>query len=235
PSAAKPQPIETPKTESTTDEDFKESLGKASKLLAEKKIQEAWEAVKKLSLVRPQDPQLLYLSALILAAKDDLPGAIQTIRRIPSDAKEALPAAGQAAEWTMALGNLPEAETQLLKLVKQYPTAVPAIRLLAKIYNAQGRRFEANRYLDRLIRLGDFTKIELLATVDPRDYFDDETTRMPFAQANPDHPYVAFAKIRKKLMRNGYASNLEELKQISSQNPNLIEPWVWTTTCLLET
>jgi len=235
PSASKPQPIETPKTQSTTDEDFKESLGKASKLLAEKNIQEAWEAVKKLSLVRPQDPQLLYLSALILAAKDDLPGAIQTIRRIPSDANEALPAAGQAAEWTVALGKLPEAETQLLKLVKQYPTAVPAIRLLAKIYNAQGRRFEANRYLDRLIRLGDFTKIELLATVDPRDYFDDENTRMPFAQANPDHPYVEFATIRKKLMRNGYASHLESLKQISTQNPNLIEPWVWTATSLLQT
>lgn len=235
PSASKPQSIEAPQTQSTTDEDFKESLGKASKLLAEKNIQEAWEAVKKLSLVRPQDPQLLYLSALILAAKDDLPGAIQTIRRIPSDANEALPAAGQAAEWTMALGKLPEAEAELLKLVKQYPTAVPAIRLLAKIYNAQGRRFEANRYLDRLIRLGDFAKIELLATVDPRDYFDDENTRMPFAQANPDHPYVEFAKIRKKLMRNGYASHLEALKQISTQNPNLIEPWVWTATSLLQT
>jgi predicted Zn-dependent protease len=239
--ASKPQPVEPPKTQSQSQtqignqEDFKESLSSASKLLADKKIQEAWEAVKKLSLVNPNDPQLLYLSALVLAAKEDLPGAIQTIRRIPSDAPEALPAAGQAAEWTVALGKLPEAEAELLKLVKQYPTAVPAIRLLAKIYNAQGRRFEANRYLDRLIRLGDFTKIELLATVDPRDYFDDENTRLPFAQANPDHPYVGFAKIRKKLMRNGYASQLEELKEISTGNPNLIEPWVWTATSFLET
>ncbi|MCE2811307.1 MAG: hypothetical protein LW850_13020, partial [Planctomycetaceae bacterium] len=150
PTTAAPKPIESPQTQPPKEEDFQESLSNVSKLLADKKIQEAWDAVKKLSLVRPQDPQLLYLSALVLAAKDDLPGAIQTIRRIPSDAKEALPAAGQAAEWTMALGKLPEAETQLLKLIKQYPTAVPAIRLLAKIYNAQGRRFEASRYLDRL-------------------------------------------------------------------------------------
>ena len=235
PTTAAPKPIESPQTQPPKEEDFQESLSNVSKLLADKKIQEAWDAVKKLSLVRPQDPQLLYLSALVLAAKDDLPGAIQTIRRIPSDAKEALPAAGQAAEWTMALGKLPEAETQLLKLIKQYPTAVPAIRLLAKIYNAQGRRFEASRYLDRLIRLGDFTKIELLATVDPRDYFDDESTRIAFAQANPDHPYVSFTKARKKLLRNGYASKLEELRQISAQHPNLIEPWVWTATCLLET
>jgi tetratricopeptide (TPR) repeat protein len=216
-------------------EDFQESLNQATELLAQKKTQEAWDAVKRLSLVRPQDPKLLYLTALVLAAKEDLPGAIQTIRRIPEDAPEAIPAAGQAAEWTVALGKLPEAEAELLKLVKKYPTAIPAIRLLAKIYNAQGRRFEANRYLDRLVRLGDFTRIELLGTVDPRDFFDDETVRSAFAEAYPDHPYVAFAKIRTRLIRNGYTTNLDELKQISRQNPELIEPWVWTATSLLET
>ena len=216
-------------------DDFQKELSYASKLLAEKKTQEAWDAVKKLSVVRPQDPQLLYLSALVLAAKDDLPGAIQTIVRIPADAPQAIPAAGQAAEWMATLGKLPEAEAELMKIIKQYPTAVPAVRLLAKIYNAQGRRFEASRYLDRLVRLGDFTRTELLGTVDPRDYFDDEILRNAFAQANPDHPYVAFARIRTRLIRNGYETNLEELKQISKQNPELLEPWVWTATSLLQT
>lgn len=222
-------------SQATVQEDFQEGLANASKLLSEKKTQEAWDAVKRLSLVRPQDPQLLYLTALVLAAKEDLPGAIQTIKRIPEDAPQAVPAAGQAAEWTVALGKLPEAEAELLKLVKQYPTAIPAIRLLAKIYNAQGRRFEASRYLDRLIRLGDFTRIELLGTVDPRDYFDDETLRNAFAETYPDHPYVAFAKIRTRLIRNGYETNLEELKLISKQNPQMVEPWVWAATSLLET
>jgi tetratricopeptide (TPR) repeat protein len=216
-------------------EDYQKQINAASKLLAENKTQEAWETVKKLSLVRPDDPQLLYLSARVLAAKDDLQGAIQTIRRIPPQAPQAIAASGQAAEWTVALGKLPEAEAELLRILKQYPTAVPAIRLLAKIYNAQGRRFEASRYLDRLVRLGDFTRVELLATVDPRDYFDDETVRTAFAQAYPDHPYVAFAKIRTRLIRNGYETNLEELKQISQRNPELLEPWVWTATSLLQT
>ena len=216
-------------------EDFQDGLNKASQLLAQKKTQEAWEAVKRLSLVRPQDPDLIYLSALVLAAKDDLPGAIQTIRRIPQDSPKAAPAAGQAAEWTVALGKLPEAEADLLAILKQYPTAVPAIRLLTKIYNAQGRRFEANRYLERLIRLGDFTRLELLATVDPRDYFDDEPTRNAFTNAYPDHPYVAFAPIRTRLIRNGYEKNFEALKQISTRNPELLEPWVWTATSMLET
>ena len=81
PTTAAPKPIESPQTQPPKEEDFQESLSNVSKLLADKKIQEAWDAVKKLSLVRPQDPQLLYLSALVLAAKDDLPGAIQTMPR----------------------------------------------------------------------------------------------------------------------------------------------------------
>jgi tetratricopeptide (TPR) repeat protein len=196
PAAAQPQTINP--------DDFEKELSYASKLLAEKKTQEAWDAVKKLSVVRPQDPQLLYLSALVLAAKDDLPGAIQTIVRIPADVPQAIPAAGQAAEWMATLGKLPEAEAELMKIIKQYPTAVPAIRLLAKIYNAQGRRFEASRYLDRLVRLGDFTRTELLGTVDPRDYFDEETLRNAFAQAYPDHPYVTFARIIPSCSNPGY-------------------------------
>ena len=127
----KPQSAQAPKTtESPTTpepaeptppakpEDFQESLNKASQLLAQKKTQEAWDAVKRLSLVRPQDPDLIYLSALVLAAKDDLPAAIQTIRRIPQDSPKAAPAAGQAAEWTVALGKLPEAEADLLAILK---------------------------------------------------------------------------------------------------------------------
>jgi thioredoxin-like negative regulator of GroEL len=132
-------------------EDFQDGLNKASQLLAQKKTQEAWDAVKRLSLVRPQDPDLIYLSALVLAAKDDLPGAIQTIRRIPQDSPKAAPAAGQAAEWTVALGKLPEAEADLLTIIKQYPTAVPAIRLLAKI-NLQKSLSETSNRCDGLIR-----------------------------------------------------------------------------------
>jgi tetratricopeptide (TPR) repeat protein len=229
-SQSPPNSQSSPKTE-----DFEEGLKKTSQLLAQNKTQEAWDAIKRLALVRPQDPELIYLSALVLAAKDDLPAAIQTIRRIPQDSPRAAPAAGQAAEWTVTLGKLPEAEAELLAIVKNYPTAVPAIRLLAKIYNAQGRRFEANRYLQRLIRLGDFTRLELLATVDPRDYFDDETVRNAFANAYPDHPYVAFAPIRTRLIRNGYEKNFEALKQIATEHPDLLEPWVWTATSLLET
>ena len=200
-----------------------------------KKIDEVWAALKPLLLVKPADPDLIFLTARTLAAKNDLPGAIATLEKMPEGAPQAGPAAGQAAEWMIALGKVPEAETILVKLIKQYPNAVPALRLLGKLYNAQGRRWEATRILERLIRLGDFTKFELLAIVDPRDYFNDEPIQKAFAETYPDHPYVLFAPIRTKLIRNGYAANLESLRTMSIRYPDLIEPWVWTATSLLET
>jgi len=198
-------------------------------------MEEAWAALKALTLVRPSDPDLIFLTARTLAAKNDLPAALKTIARLPEECPQAGPAAGQAAEWMVSLGQLPEAETALLKLIKQYPNAVPALRLLGKIYNAQGRRWEATRILERLVRLGDFTKLELLAIVDPRDYFNDEPVQKAFAETYPDHPYVSFATIRTKLIRNGYATHLDALRSMAKRYPDLLEPWVWTATCLLET
>jgi len=199
------------------------------------KVEDAWNALKPLTLIRPDDPDLIFLTARTLAAKKDLNAALKTIARMPDESPQAGPAAGQAAEWMVSLGKLPEAEAALVKLLKQYPNAVPALRLLGKIYNSQGRRWEATRILERLIRLGDFTKLELLAIVDPRDYFSDEPTQKAFAETYPDHPYVSFATIRTKLIRNGYATHLDALRSIAKRYPDLVEPWVWTATCLLET
>ncbi len=231
-------------TNPPTTVDFTTELKRITQLLDSKtpdgnsdptKIEEAWNSLKALTLVRPADPDLIFLTARTLAAKNDLPAALKTIARMPEESPQAGPSAGQAAEWMVSLGQLPEAETALLKLVKQYPNAVPALRLLGKIYNAQGRRWEATRILERLIRLGDFTKLELLAVVDPRDYFSDEPIQKAFAETYPDHPYVSFATIRTKLIRNGYATHLDALRSMAKRYPDLVEPWVWTATCLLET
>ena len=195
---------------------------------------EAWKQVKELTLIRPKDPELIFLAARVLAARNDISGALKMIQQIPEDAPQAGPASGQAAEWLIAKGDLRAAEAKLLKLIKQYPNAVPGLRLLARLYNAEGRRWEAQRYLDRLIRLGDFTMGELLATVDCRDYYDEEATRNAFATAFPEDPYVQFAVIRTKLLRNAYGTYVQELQTMSKENPDMLEPWVWAGTSLLE-
>ncbi|MFN7738421.1 MAG: FG-GAP-like repeat-containing protein [Pirellula sp.] len=195
---------------------------------------EAWKQVKELMLIKPKDPELIFLAARVLAARNDISGALKMIQQIPEDAPQAGPASGQAAEWLVTKGDLRAAEAKLLKLIKQYPNAVPGLRLLARLYNAEGRRWEAQRYLDRLIRLGDFTMGELLATIDCRDYYDEEATRNAFATAFPEDPYVQFAVIRTKLLRNAYGTYIQELQTMSKENPDMLEPWVWVGTSLLE-
>lgn len=229
--------ISTTKDGGVTDGDaksYESRFRKAVETFDRGQADEAWKQVKELTLIKPKDPELIFLAARILAARNDISGALKMIQQIPEDAQQAGPASGQAAEWLVAKGDLRSAEAKLLKLIKQYPNAVPGLRLLARLYNAEGRRWEAQRYLDRLIRLGDFTMGELLATIDCRDYYDEETTRNAFATAFPDDPYVQFALIRTKLLRNAYGTYVQELQTMSKENPDMLEPWVWAGTSLLE-
>lgn len=226
-------PQTTNEAESKQESSFEAKVLAAAEELDRGDIDSAWKSVKQLTIVKPNEPQLLFLTARVLAARKDLASAIKTISQIPVDSPLSAPAAGQAAEWMVQQGDLTSAESNLLRLLKEYPNAVPGLRLLAKIYNAQGRRWEAFRYLDRLVRLGDFTTLELFATVDLREYFDDEVIRTASAKAHPDEPYVRFAILRKNLLRDGEA-HIEELQQIAMDHPDLLEPWVWTATSLLE-
>jgi len=219
---------------SDADSTFQERFQLAVKELDDGHVEESWRLVKQLIVTRPNDAELMFLTARVLAARKDIPGAIKQLEKIPRDSPQWGPATGQAAEWLVSEGELPEAETKLLTVIKEYPNAVPAIRLLARIYNAQGRRWEAARFLDRLIRLGDFTSNELMATVDLRDYFGDEAAFAPFAARYPENPYVRFSTIRSRLLKNSYGTFLEELRELSRSYPDIREPWVWTATSLME-
>ncbi len=216
------------------DSTFQERFQLAVKELDDGHVEESWRLVKQLIVTRPNDAELMFLTARVMAARKDIPGAIKQLEKIPRDSPQWGPATGQAAEWLVSEGELPEAETKLLAVIKEYPNAVPAIRLLARIYNAQGRRLEAVRYLEKLIRLGDFTTNELMATVDLRDFFGDEAAYASFAARHPEDPYVRFSTIRTKLLKRSYAEFLDELRHMSLLHPQLREPWVWTATCLME-
>ncbi len=221
-------------TEPIDEPPFQDRMAQAIRLLDRGAYDDAWSEVKQLMIAQPKNPELLFVAARVMAARKDLRGAIQLISQIPSESPQGAPAAGQAAEWMVKLGDLDAAESKLLSLANEYQNAVPVLRLLAKVYNAQGRRWESRRYLERLIRLGDFTTGELLATVDYRDYYTDESTYAAFAAQEPKNPYVRFSAMRAKLLRNGYAANIDELMAMAQNHPAMLEAWVWTATSLLE-
>jgi len=72
----------------------------------------------------------------------------------------------RAFNWHLRAKNFTAAERDLLTLLELQPDNVEAHRLLATLYCAQGRRFEADEHLKMVVRAGQATTIEILATVD---------------------------------------------------------------------
>jgi tetratricopeptide (TPR) repeat protein len=216
-----------------TKEDFDQKLVAASRLLEQKKIDEAWKLVKELMIAKPEDTKTLFLAARTSAERGDLATAIALISRVSPDDPEAGPAAtGQLAQWLAESGDLMQAEKKLLALLKKFPNGTPGMRLLVRIYNAQGRRWESSPWLDRMIRLGDFTTNELCMTVELREPFDDPALREAAKKFAPDEPFSHLGAVRLLLFKNRWEENLPILKDMTTRRPELVEPWIWYASCL---
>ncbi len=224
-------PVESP--DSTG---FKVRLAKTESLLETEQIDAAWEMAKELIVEQPDSPNVVFVAARILARRNNLAAAIQMLSKIDPNDPDAGPAAtGQLAEWLAQSGQLSEAELKLQGLLKRFPGSAPAIRLIIDIYHAQGRRWEAARYLDRLVRIGNFNTPDLMNSIDYRDPIDQPVLREAAKKYAPDDPFVRFSDLRLLIGGNRWNDCVEPLKQLTSQYPNLLEPWIWYGEAILET
>ncbi|MFM2011871.1 MAG: hypothetical protein RLZZ396_655, partial [Planctomycetota bacterium] len=133
-------------------ESFEARLKRAEELFANNKFDEAWTISKELLIQEPKSVPALFVASQIMAARNNLSGAIQLISQIdPADPKAGPAATGQLSEWLARSGDIPGAEAKLRGLLKEYPTAVPALKLLTAILHAQGRRWDAGKVLDRIV------------------------------------------------------------------------------------
>ncbi len=171
-----------------------------------------------------------------MAARKNLPGAIELISQIdPSDPKAGPAATGQLSEWLAQSGDLPGAEAKLRSLLKEYPKAIPALRLLVDLLHAQGRRWDAGKVLERIVRLGDFKTPDLMSLVDLRDPKDQEPLRTAFEQFAPDDPMSQLGQVRLLLFADRWKDCIDRLDQWTKSHPQLLEPWIWYGESLLET
>ena len=235
PDANPPKP--TPSTTSTSpSETFDVRLKNAESLLGQKKLEEAWAISKGLLVEQPKSVPALFLASQIMAARKNLPGAIELISQIdPSDPKAGPAATGQLSEWLAQSGDLPGAEAKLRSLLKEYPKAIPALRLLVDLLHAQGRRWDAGKVLERIVRLGDFKTPDLMSLVDLRDPKDQETLRTAFEQFAPDDPMSQLGQVRLLLFADRWKDCIDRLDQWTKSHPQLLEPWIWYGESLLET
>ncbi len=214
---------------------FEKRVLQANELLEDNKVDEAWKIARDLMIEKPESTESLFIASRVLAMKRDLRGAIQLISRIDENDSMAGPAAtGQLAEWLAESGDLMRAEAKLLRLLKKFPNGVPAIRLLIDIYSAQGRRWESAKYLERLVRLGNFTEEELYKGVDFREPYDNERLRAAAMATAPNEPYSQLAEIRYRALKNRWDEIAEPLQRFVAMRPELLEPWIWYGETLLE-
>ncbi len=213
-----------------------EKIALAERLLIDNELDGAWKLAKEIILERPNDRPSLFLAARILATKKDYKSAIQTLSVIDINEPMAGPAAvGQISEWLTKIGDLREAEQRLKSLLKIYPSAGPALRLLVDVYCAEGRRWESAKYVDRLIRMGDISTTDLMRSIDFREPFDNEPMRKAALEFAPLDPLSLLGDIRVFTNRNRWDDVLPSLESMVQNSPELLEPWIWYGESLLET
>ncbi len=189
---------------------------------------EAWKLIQRALLLDGQNPETLFVAARITAQRGKLTEAIKLLGQIPPTDKNAwFPALGQAAEWLCQVGDLPSAEIRLKQLLQSVPNAVAAHRLLVRIYNAQGRRWETRQHIYTLVRAGDFRQEELTMLIDLSEPFDDAEFRAAADKFNPSDPFGKLGQARRFLYKNRFKDAEPLLQQAVAELPNQIEPWVW--------
>ena len=203
------------------------SVADASELINQGQLDEASRILTRLLVMRPDDVQVLFLSARLAAQQGDLEKAISLLDEIPEDHPEAgLPALGQAAEWCFISERYADAEKKYRKLLDASPDFVPAIRQLAFLLNRQGRRQEAAVLIRRLCKLGDVLQDELHSLVALRDAMYDAPNsgdphnedpigperQVQDANARQYYPIAPYGQARKAFQENDFLKVMELLK-----------------------
>ncbi len=232
----KQTPLQRPEQNLSNAIDFPTRLAKAELLFEAKAFDEAWEIAKGLLVEQPNSPPAIFIASRLMAARNNLSGAIQLIAKIPKDdPKAGVAASGQLAEWLAQSGDIPQAEALLRSILKDYPTAVPALRLLVDVLHSQGRRWDAGKVIDRLVRLGNFTTQDLMSLVDLREPVDQEQLRKAYHTKHPEDPLSELGEVRLLLFADRWKDCYERLETFHKSHPEQLEPWIWYGEAILET
>jgi tetratricopeptide (TPR) repeat protein len=123
---------------------------------------DAFTAVRHALRATPDEPQIIFLMAMLLADRHRYPEAIKLLDDLAEDVPSSqLPVWGQTAEWMVRFGQYSEAESRYRTLLKEVPDSVQVHRNLSQLLIRQGRRSQAAAHLQQLTQWGNITEAEL--------------------------------------------------------------------------
>lgn len=159
----------------------------ARKYLSDGNAVAAERELRPLLIARPEDPQVILLSARIEAATGDKLAATEMLGAIdPADTDQHQRALWLEAEWLADAHRYAAAEAKLKRMLKISSGASRVHRKLATMLNHQGRRMEAAEHLRALARCGDISEKELFAMNTLSDPFiDDSKSKREYDQLFP--------------------------------------------------
>lgn len=153
--------------EKSTDTQRKASSFRALKLLEGSRFDEAWDECQNILLQSPNDSRALYVASNVLNQRKKVDQALQMVDRIPlTDPEYGLLAHRDGVKWSNNNVRFAEAEHRSRKLLAVHPKDVETIKTLSAILDVQGRRFEASRWMQRLVDLGQVDINTLVLSVD---------------------------------------------------------------------
>ncbi len=121
-----------------------------------------YKLARKALRLAPQDPQVVFLNALLLAKLNRFPEAIKLLDdHVKVDPRAEIPVLGQTADWMVQFGLWSDAESRYRLILEKLGDQALVHRKLAELFVRQGRRIEAANHLRTLCRLGDVTEAEL--------------------------------------------------------------------------
>ncbi|MFM8323330.1 MAG: tetratricopeptide repeat protein, partial [Pirellulaceae bacterium] len=223
-----PPGVDRPSESAAKSQSLEQLQQQALNELEKGELEPAWKTVQQALLRSPSDLQTQFIAARILHARGKIQEAIALLDQVPIDSPQGgLAALGQAAEWEAASGRLRQAEARLRKLLELAPQATPAHRLMVRILNVQGRRWESRSHLYALIEAGDFTQDEVAMLIDFAEPFGEKAFSDVARKVAPDDPLVQLGAVRSMLYKNRYDEALPALQSIVAREKEMLEPWVW--------
>ena len=168
---------------------------RAQKLLDDGKVDEAWDECQRVLLESKDDVRALLVAGAVMHKRGKLETALQLVDRIDlNNPQYGQQAAGMGASWCWEAKDLQAAATRCEKVLEKYPNDADIISQLSANYDLQGRRFEASKLSQQLIRLGKFNLMTLVISIDTVKPLDGDEIIEKLAETRPNDPLLKSLK-----------------------------------------